>query len=107
VLLDVVEHPDTSVSQITERTGFPQSHVSASIARLRDAGTLTSITDPKDRRRTLLRASSAAPGQLLVVSAAPVDAVIAAALGTDDPAEVAEVVRMLDTLATRLAASQQ
>jgi DNA-binding MarR family transcriptional regulator len=107
VLLDIVQHPGTSVSQITERTGFPQSHVSASIVRLRDAGALTSMTDPKDRRRTLLRASSTAPGQLLVVSTAPVDAAVAAALGTDDPAEIAEVVKMLDTLAARLTANQR
>jgi DNA-binding MarR family transcriptional regulator len=101
VLLDVIQHPDTSASEVTERTGFPQSHVSASIARLRDAGALTSTTDPKDGRRTLLRASPTAPGQLLLVSAAPVDAALATTLGVHDPAEVAEMVEVLAALAAR------
>jgi hypothetical protein len=38
VLVDVFEHPDTTIGQIVERTGFPQSHVSSSVARLRTAG---------------------------------------------------------------------
>ena len=47
VLVDTFSNPGSSVSEITERTGFPQSHVSASIARLR--GTLLT---PGSRSRT-------------------------------------------------------
>ena len=35
ILIHVAEHPDSSVGEIASRTGFPQSHVSASVARLR------------------------------------------------------------------------
>jgi DNA-binding MarR family transcriptional regulator len=55
VLVDVHEHPDSTIGQIVERTGFPQSHVSAAVARLRESGALLTTTDPSDRRRTLVR----------------------------------------------------
>jgi DNA-binding MarR family transcriptional regulator len=54
VLVDVFEHPDSTIGQIVERTGFPQSHVSASVARLRELGMLATSVDPHDRRRTLV-----------------------------------------------------
>jgi DNA-binding MarR family transcriptional regulator len=55
VLIDVIEHPGSAIGQIAERTGFPQSHVSASVDALRDGGAVTTTTDPDDRRRTLVR----------------------------------------------------
>lgn len=54
VLVDVFEHPDTTIGQIVDRTGFPQSHVSSSVARLRDLAMLATTVDPHDRRRTLV-----------------------------------------------------
>jgi len=48
IMVDAFEHPDSSVSEITTRTGFPQSHASASIARLRDAGVLVTAIDSTD-----------------------------------------------------------
>ncbi|MGI5218830.1 MarR family winged helix-turn-helix transcriptional regulator [Nocardia sp. CA-290969] len=53
VLDDILEHPGSSVRQITERTGFVQSHVSTTIARLGDRGLVETTTDPTDRRRTI------------------------------------------------------
>ena len=38
VLRDVFAHPDSSITDITGRTGLPQSYVSESVARLRDLG---------------------------------------------------------------------
>ncbi len=55
VIEDVIAHPDSTVSEIGQRTGFVQSHVSASIARLRDRGVLGTAPDPADRRRTRVR----------------------------------------------------
>src|SRR5436190_17929609 len=53
VYLDVVANPNSSIGEIAERTGFPQSHVSASVARLRAIATaLETTVDPEDRRRT-------------------------------------------------------
>jgi DNA-binding MarR family transcriptional regulator len=54
VLLDVFENPGSTIGQIVDRTGFPQSHVSASVARLRELGVLDTEIDANDRRRTLV-----------------------------------------------------
>jgi DNA-binding MarR family transcriptional regulator len=101
ILIDIAEHPDSSVGEITSRTGFPQSHVSASVARLRELGALVTSTDPHDRRRTLTRVG---PGirQRAQRAKVPVDSVLAAALGSSDRAEVQEVIEALDGLAARL-----
>ncbi len=50
-------HPDSSISEITERTGFPQSLVSTAVAKLRDVGVVETEPDPTNRRRTLVRAA--------------------------------------------------
>ena len=102
VMLDVFENPDSSVSEITERTGFPQSHVSASVARLRDEGVLVTATDPKDRRRTLVRQAPDVPSRAAKFLKSTVDDVLAEALGVDDPEEVRETVELLERLAARL-----
>ena len=55
IFVDVAYHPNSSITEITKRTGFPQSLVSTAVARLRDMGLLESGPDPLDRRRTLVR----------------------------------------------------
>ncbi|MGC1511929.1 MAG: helix-turn-helix domain-containing protein [Acidimicrobiales bacterium] len=57
VLVDVFEHPGTTIGRIAARTGFPQSQVSSAVARLRTAGVLLTEVDPRDRRRTLVAPS--------------------------------------------------
>lgn len=57
VLVDVTENPDTTIGQVVERTGFPQSHVSDAVAKLREAGVLVTTVDPADKRRTLVAPS--------------------------------------------------
>lgn len=101
ILIDIAEHPDSSVGEIASRTGFPQSHVSTSIARLRELGALATSIDPGDRRRTLARL---APGirQRSQRAELPVDSVLATALGSSDPIELEEVIEALDGLAARL-----
>ena len=54
VLVDVLENPGSTIGQIVERTGFPQSHVSTAVARLRESGRLVTSVDPADRRRTMV-----------------------------------------------------
>lgn len=102
VLIDIGEHPDSSVGEIAARTGFPQSHVSASIARLREFGVLETSIDPDDRRRTLTRVVTAGIAQRSQRVAVPVDSVLAAALRSPDPTDVNEVIEALDELAARL-----
>jgi DNA-binding MarR family transcriptional regulator len=106
IMIDVFEHPGSSVGEIAARTGFPQSHVSASVARLQSGGVLMTAVDPRDRRRTLVRASpEVQPMAVRHRGAAPVDDALAEALGTTDPGRVAEVVATLEGLARRLAAT--
>jgi DNA-binding MarR family transcriptional regulator len=103
VLLDVFEHPESSIGEIAARTGFPQSHVSAAVARLRAlGGALETTVDPRDRRRTLVRPAPEADVQAGQPAAPPVERALAAALGTDDPREIAAVVAGLEDLARRL-----
>ncbi|WP_432174634.1 MarR family winged helix-turn-helix transcriptional regulator [Streptomyces sp. Tue6028] len=102
VMLDVYAHSDTTVGEVSARTGLPQSAVSACVARLKEAGSVLTTTDPADRRRSLLRQNPEITGRRAEVAAAPVDEALGAALGTDDPAAVAETVALLEQLAERL-----
>lgn len=99
VALDVAYHPGSSISEITDRTGFPQSHVSSSVARLRELGIVETAVDEDDRRRTLVRLTGAAVARAGSRRSEPVDAAITRALGGDDPGEV---VGALELLAARL-----
>jgi DNA-binding MarR family transcriptional regulator len=102
VATDIRAHPDSSVGQIAERTGFPQSKVSACIARLREAGAIDTAVDPADRRRLLVRPAAQVSTRVVQVRSTPIDGALAAALGADDPQRIAEVVEALDTLARHL-----
>jgi len=102
VLIDVFEHPSSSIGEITARTGFPQSHVSASVARLRKDRAVVTVLDSSDRRRTLVVPSPEAPREVAHLDPAPVHRVLMAALGTEAPREVAGVASALEMLARRL-----
>ncbi|WP_412543901.1 helix-turn-helix domain-containing protein [Longispora sp. K20-0274] len=99
VAADIRENPGTSVGEIAERTGFPQSKVSACVARLREAGAVQTAADPADRRRLLIRPAGRVSPRVAAVRAADVADVLAAALGPD---ALAEVTAALDTLARHL-----
>jgi DNA-binding MarR family transcriptional regulator len=88
--------------EIAERTGFPQSKVSACVARLREAGAVDTAADPDDRRRSLVRPAARISDRLAKLRAVSIDGALATALGTDDPARIAEVHAALDTLAEHL-----
>jgi DNA-binding MarR family transcriptional regulator len=112
VLVDVAEHPGGTIGQIVERLGFPQSHVSAAVARLRDDGMLVTNVDPADRRRTLV---SLSPEHLANVERAqhtlpPVDDLLVAALverlGAEGADHVGEATAALDLLASLFTAPQ-
>jgi Winged helix DNA-binding domain len=103
VLRDVFAHPGSSISDITGRTGLPQSYVSESVARLRGQGILETSADPADGRRTLVRVSAEHPRTVALKGSASVDGALAAALGeTDGGPGVTEIIGMLAALAERL-----
>lgn len=55
VLEDVITHPDSSISEVHQRPGFAQSHVSASVARLNERGLLVTAAGPGAARRSRIR----------------------------------------------------
>jgi len=102
VAIDIGSHPESSISEITERTGFPQSHVSASVAKLRGLGVVETEADPSDRRRTLVRMAPAFVRRMVQRAPDPIDETIARVLGSDYEDELAEVLAALEFLGERL-----
>lgn len=103
ILVDIFDHPGSSIKEITERTGFPQSMVSSTVSRFKDFGLLTTSADPADRRRTLV---SPAPGEAeegwREAARTTVDDALAAALHDVDGPELARIIAVLEGLAKRL-----
>ncbi len=100
VVSDVYRHPGSSVQDIRIRTGFAQSHVSTSVARLRERGLLDAEPDPADGRRTLLSVSALARDYVRARAARPAEPLLAAAL--PDPAQARRAAELLDELAALL-----
>jgi DNA-binding MarR family transcriptional regulator len=98
VYVDVAYHPNSSITEITDRTAFPQSLVSSAVARLRGMGLLESEPDPLDRRRTLVRTTDtrrAIEGRLAATS---IDDSIANELSDDDRVELIVVMAAIELL---------
>ena len=87
---------------ITARTGSPQSHVSTSVAKLREFGVVRTEVDPSDRRRTLVWVVPEAVRRAHSRIASTPDAAISRAMGNPPAAEVAEVIGALEMVAERL-----
>ncbi len=104
VMIDVFEHPNSTIGQIVERSGFPQSHVSASVARLREGGILTTTVDPDDGRRTLVtpvESDAKREERIRHIDAPIVDELrseLVAQWGPSGEAHVAEVLAAVETL---------
>jgi DNA-binding MarR family transcriptional regulator len=105
VLIDIGYHPGSSISEITERTGFPQSLVSMTVAKLREIGVVETEPDPADRRRTLVRATPRVTEMAEQgAGGVSVDDAIFDALGDADRSEMDAVSGALDLLARVLLA---
>jgi DNA-binding MarR family transcriptional regulator len=102
IFVDVAYHQNSSISEITERTGFPQSLVSTSVAKLRELGLLESGPDPLDRRRTLVRTTPVMTEVRERVGSLEIDDLIAVELGTGDAKELAQVMAAIELLSRLL-----
>lgn len=100
VLEDVIAHPGSSVGEIGHRTGFVQSHVSVSTARLAARGLIITESDPADGRRTRLRVAEDVLHAIGRRAARRVDETLARAVA--DPATAQRVTTLLDELARLL-----
>jgi DNA-binding MarR family transcriptional regulator len=97
VLETVLRYPDSSVGEIHVRTGFVQSHVSVSVARLRERGLIEITPDPADRRRTRARLTEPARQAILARARRPADDAITRAVGDAEQGRRATL--LLDELA--------
>jgi DNA-binding MarR family transcriptional regulator len=102
VLGDVLVHPGSSITEITERTGFPQSYVSKSVGRLREAGLAEAVPDPADGRRTLVRPTPAVAARIADRAGRSIGPALADALGPADASATAEVTAALQVLVDHL-----
>jgi SAM-dependent methyltransferase len=93
VLEDAAEHPGASAGEIAGRTGLLPAQVSALAGQLAADGLAEASGDRVSVSGALLFGAR---------GAAPVDAALAAALGTADPGQVREVAGALESLARRL-----
>lgn len=98
VVIDVAYHPDSSISEITERTKFPQSLVSTTVAKLRDLGVVKTAPDPADHRRTLVRATARLMQRGEQRGGSPIEGVLATQLGPEHEDQVGEALAALDLL---------
>jgi len=104
VMRDVLGSPGSSITDITTRTGLPQSYVSESVNKLRVKGLVEITADPADRRRTLVRLAAAHLDQVARHSARNADDVLRSALGDIDEAKAEQVIAVLTDLASQLRA---
>jgi DNA-binding MarR family transcriptional regulator len=102
VLRDVSVHPGSSISDIVNRTGLPQSYVSESVRRLRSTEVVEVKQDPRDHRRTLVTVTARYGRTVAGKNAASADGVIAAAVGKRT---APEVLQACELLAARLRAA--
>lgn len=102
VIDDVLDRPDSAVQDITARTGFAQSYVSATVARLRDKGWVETSVDPSDRRRTLVRLPDLMVQTIAEREGRSLDEALNAAFADLDAQARADVLALLDELARRL-----
>ncbi|AVV46627.1 MarR family transcriptional regulator [Streptomyces sp. ID05-04B] len=102
VASDVAAHPDSAVGEIAARTGLPQSQVSTSVARLKEAGAVITTPDPADRRRLLVRQAPELSARVREVRAGTIEDALAAALSDSTPEDRKEVADALEVLARHL-----
>ncbi|TQS29894.1 MarR family transcriptional regulator [Microbispora sp. KK1-11] len=100
VLEDVIKHPAGSISEIHQRTGFVQSHVSASVSRLKARGLVRVTTDPNDGRRTRVLIADEALQAITRRAARDIDQVIGHTIA--DPAQARRATELLEELADLL-----
>ena len=98
VIEDVLKHPGSVVTEIQARTGFAQSHVSASVSRLRERGLIVAVPDPADRRRTRLTLTDIAQRAIMRRAGRPVDDTIAATVGPEKAERVLQLLEELSAL---------
>jgi DNA-binding MarR family transcriptional regulator len=102
VLIDVLESPNSSIGEVAKRTELPQSQVSVAATMLEEHGLLETVTDPDDRRRTLVRGAPGIGRKIRKKVNVPIDETIANALASESPDDLAQVLAALEMLSLQL-----
>jgi DNA-binding MarR family transcriptional regulator len=102
VLIDVLECPNSSIGEIAKRTELPQSQVSAATTILEEKCLLETVSDPDDRRRTLVRGAPGVGRKIRKKVDVPIDETIARALANESPDTLAQVLAALEMLSAQL-----
>jgi DNA-binding MarR family transcriptional regulator len=102
VLIDVLEYPNSSIGEIAKRTELPQSQVSAAATLLEESCLLETVSDPNDRRRTLVRAVPGVGRKIRKKVDVPIDQAVADALAGTSPEDLAGVLKALELLSLQL-----
>jgi DNA-binding MarR family transcriptional regulator len=102
ILMDVFANPDSPIGEIASRTGLPQSYVSESVSRLREAGAMETRVDTADGRRTLVRVSESVPKTVARLGAVSVDGALIEAMGEVEAGEAEGLVQSLEAMAKHL-----
>jgi DNA-binding MarR family transcriptional regulator len=97
VLEDVIKHPASSITEISQRTGFVQSHVSVSVSRLKARGLAETTPDPSDGRRTRVRVADGALHAITRRAARSIDDTIGHTIA--DPDQARRATELLEELA--------
>lgn len=100
VMEDVLTHVGATVREVSQRSGFVQSHVSNSVAGLARRGLVTTSIDPRDRRRTLVHPTPAAVTAVQRRGVRAIESTLLDAL--INPASAARAAVLLDELAALL-----
>ena len=91
ILDDLLENPRSTVRTITDRTGFAQSHVSASLARLVERGQVRWEKNPKDARSRWADLTPAERRRLEAGAALRVEDALAEQLGRKDAEQLVKL----------------
>ncbi len=102
VLFDVFDHPDSTISEITARTGLLQSQVSSAVARFREAGAFETRRDPHDKRRTLVKGRREVARRGAEMHYEPVEDIIAREADSKNAEDLTQLTSCLENLASRL-----
>lgn len=90
LLEHALRHPDSTVRDLQAASGLAQSHVSTTVARLRDRGLVQTSSNPDDRRTTVVRLTPKARAAIRRRATTDATAALHAATGSAAAARRAE-----------------
>lgn len=101
VLGALVRDGDRSITELAEAAGVKHQSMARTVKLLAEAGSVEVLVDPEDRRRAIVRATTAGRRRLAAERtrrAAHIDAAAAASLTADERAVLARIPAILDKL---------